>query len=56
MTVDDEKRVKMRKQFQPWLIFSWEEDGMVLRDDAPENIRKIYEKWKNTKPIMPSLC
>lgn len=56
MMVYDDKIVEMHKKVKPWLICSLEEGGMVVRDDAPEEIKELFDKLKNTKPIMPDLC
>ena len=56
MTVYDTKMVEMHKKLKPWFVYSQEHLGPELSTDAPEEIKELYKKWKNTKPIMPDLC
>lgn len=44
MRIITEYDVKMTKETAKWLVYPEDDEGIYLREDAPEEVKKYYEK------------
>lgn len=44
------ERAKLLDAFYPYLCCKRDQDGMFLRDDAPEEAKKAFEEYMNLPP------